>query len=692
MTFEEIIALWRALPKDCDTGEPLRDSVAMRDFMRTLTAPDRRGWFGACHDWHHSGPSPDEEINAILSYFPVFQRNMAHAHLDCARLAGCSCDESLALAIKSLAGRRNLPGAFLLELVNEIRSGRPRQSNAPLVHVTFPLAWEEKKTAVLARFVMERLRGDEGRVFLDPAQAFFIQMDERFQDTFNTAVAAVRKSFAVAHGGRRPTPAEDVRVRIELLDRRKHPTFLSLQGTSGGAALALGLAKCWAGGDEEADGEGLERRYAPLRNLNLEGVAVTAEVTPEGRLNKVGSFLIKAREAQEAKIKEAGDEAVSFPFRPFLTREAQSHAVNVLIVAGNQDGLEQSARQAPKKFYLWPESELTPKEITPGEELRSAKSLLVIRAANLPNVVGTLLELHANTLLSVLEKPSFIGAYLLGGSRRFPPLLLALMFASWCLLPSLWFLLVDALAFVVGIFFVRTQIKKVKRRAEVCLLPKEVAYAPGTWADMAAVLVAHQRARPFTNVCGWFKASLRQNSSRCLTLGELPRLWLRSKSFWFRFVLIPLLPLMLLSTPAQYCLAEHLFPGTADILGGESRRGDGSNVRYAAFELNRGPEVCVGRTTVGSYGLMRVFVEPKARTARSLRVTSADALSYLKAEDDGPSSRQITVPVINNEAKFYYGIDDNTPWEIELDVKVICYCGRVLKEARLVGNRAPPRQ
>jgi hypothetical protein len=100
----------------------------------------------------------------------------------------------------------------------------------------------------------------------------------------------------------------------------------------------------------------------------------------------------------------------------------------------------------------------------------------------------------------------------------------------------------------------------------------------------------------------------------------------------------------------------------------------------------------VGHATVGSYGLIRLFLEHKERASRFLRITRVDAMSYLKVDDDGPGSNQITVPVIKDEAKFYYGIDDNTPWEIELDVEVLCYCGRSLRKARFTGYRAPPRQ
>ena len=176
---------------------------------------------------------------------------------------------------------------------------------------------------------------------------------------------------------------------------------------------------------------------------------------------------------------------------------------------------------------------------------------------------------------------------------------------------------------------------------------------------------------------------------RTLTLNGLPLLWLRHKWFWLRS-LIPLVPLVLFCTPLQHCLAEQVFVETTNILGGESRRGDGNNAKYASFDSDCDSGTCLSDATIGSYGLLRLRVQPKPRTARFLRVTSASPIAYVKVDDDGPRQEQLVIPVVNDEARFYYGIDENSPWEIVLDLEVLCYCGGVLQKARLVGYRAPP--
>jgi hypothetical protein len=691
MTFQEIIERWRVLPRYPVTGSPIRASLAMQDFIRTLTAPNQRGWFEACHAWIKGGPSPDgqKEIDEILAYLPPFQKNMAQAHLDCARLVGCPCDDSFDRRIKAVAASRDSTEGFLLELVNEIRCGQPRQTLAPPVYIAYPLVWEERRTGELARFVLERLSADErlpgndDRVFPAPSQAFSIGMDKQFQDTFNTALAAVQSSFTTGPVASRSSSIGDIRVSNELVSGGRQPAIISLEGASGGGALALDVAKCWADGIENASGEGPNQHHTLLRNLDLKSIAITAKVSPEGCLSGVEGFPIK-------------------PWEILLTREAQSHEVNVLVVAKDQDGFDEITDHGLKPIsFLLPKGGLFPQEFVLGRELRSPESLLVIRAADLRDVVETLHELQANTLLSVLEKPIFIVAYLLAGSRRFPLGLVAVMFAGWYFLPGSWFILIGVWWVSAGIFFVRSKIRKIKRRAELCLLPQSTAYSPATWANMVLTLEEHQSDRSFKNICGWFKSLLVANktllpiqlpdktSDERLTLRVLPWLWYRSIRFWL-CLLIPALLLAPFSTPLQHCLAENLFAGTANILRGESRRGDGNNVRYAAFQSKCESGACLGRATIGSYGLIRLFLEHKPRASRFLRITRVDAMSYVKVDDDSPGSDQITIPVINDEAKFYYGIDENTPWEIELDVEVICYCGRSLRKARLTGNRAPP--
>lgn len=664
MTFKEIIENWRALPRNPVTGRLFNDSAAMREFKRDLTAPDRRGWFNACHDWHAGGPSPEghEEMDAILDCLPAFQQEMARAHLDCARLARRPGNSFSGCDVKAVAERWDLLESFVLELANEIRSGEPRRPLALPVHSTCPLVWEGRGTAVLARFALERLHGAGGRVFPAPAQAFSVEMGQAFRGTFDAALEAVRTSLGIDPAA---SQLEDLRVSIELLGRGAPPAAMRIEGASAGAALALGVAKCWADGKQGVAGEALE-----LRNLDLKSVAVTAELMPGGRLERVRSVPLKALE----------------------TREAQSHEVNALVVAQNQDGFAESGGpDTTPKCFLWPGAGSTAEKIASGEEPRSPESLLVVRAVDLPDAVRTLHELQSNTLLKVLGNPLLIGAYLLGGNRWFTPALIALLAAGWYFLPGWWFLMIGAAWVAAWVVFVRSRIRKIKRRAGLCLLPRRTTYAPRTWANMAETLGAGHPARPSADLCGWFQRLLSQSKAERLTLPSLNWVWWRSRSLGLGLSALAL-SLALLASPLQHCLAEHLFPGTARVLRGESRRGEGNNVKYAAFGATCGPGWCVSRMTIGSHGLIRLFLEPKARAARSLRITSVDTMSHLKVNDDGPGSQHINVPVVNDEAKFYYGVDENTPWEIELEVEVLCYCGRSLGKVRLIGDRTPPHQ
>lgn len=192
----------------------------------------------------------------------------------------------------------------------------------------------------------------------------------------------------------------------------------------------------------------------------------------------------------------------------------------------------------------------------------------------------------------------------------------------------------------------------------------------------------------FINI-SWFKSLIKQASRERLTLPMLPWIWARNEWFWLRSLVL-VVPLVLFSTPLHHCLAEHVFSGTASILGGETRRGEGNNAKYASFDSHCNSGTCLTDATVGSYGLLRVQVESKPRTARFLRVTSTSPNSYVKVDDNGPRQKEIVVPIVNDEARFYYGIDDNSPWEIVLEFEVLSYFGRILQKAQLVGYRAPP--
>lgn len=662
VTFADIHDRWRALPRD--SAGRAHNGLAMSDFKRWLTAVDERAWFKACHALYHGKGAPFccKALEEILECLQPFQRNMAQAHLECARLGGCVNDASILLEIKSIARRWNLLEPFLLELVNEIREGKPRDTIAAPVSVAFPLVWEKKRTVVLGRFNLEILSEDNslhpanGYVFPAPEQSLFLEMDEDFQNTFSIAAAVIGNSVRNNENIWLP----DIRVSIELFVARPAPSTLSLTGKSGGTALAMGVAKCWLGLDR------FRSTYSPLCQLNLDNIAISAEFAADGSLKPVGAIHIKT----------------------LSTRESEAHEVNVLVVAKKQTGLPLTNKnELGSKPVLLPSGDWIPESFASGEELRSRESLLVVPAVNFFDAVDKLYRLQANTLLKVLEKPYVIAPYLIAGHKVFPVVVLALVTAGWYLLPDWWFLLIALLSFTAGILVLRSRIRKIKHGAKFYLLPRTTTYSPATWSQMLETLETDQ-SDGFINI-SWFKSLVKQASRERLTLTMLPWIWARNKWFWLRSLVL-VVPLVLFSTPLQHCLAEQVFFGTANILGGESRRGDGNNAKYASFDSDCESGTCLTDATVGSYGLLRVRVEPKPRTARFLRVVSTSANSCVKVDDNGPRQKEIVVPIVNDEARFYYGIDDNTPWETVFDFEVLSYCGRILQKAQLVGYRAPP--
>jgi hypothetical protein len=663
MTFADIVDLWLALPRR-DTGIPI-ESVAMKNFHETLMLPNQRGWFEACRAWANGGPAPQSfrEIEEILNSVTPFQRRVAQAHLVCACLAKAPFSQSFDQRLALAATRLELCRESLRELVNEIRLGRPRQTIGTPVYITYPVVSQKDNAAMLARFVLERLSHEEnlfgttGRFAPAPTQLFTIEMDQPFKSTFIVAfeVAAARDNLPVC---------EDVRVSIELVHRKTG--FMSINGTSGGGALAMGVAKLRTACDNSVAGN-----HAKLRTLEFNRIAVTAELGPQDKLNPVGNVANKSLEILK-------------------TREAEIHEINVLVVAQDQVGFGGAFDNDPKpKCFLWPQANFNTVNIADGAKLRSPESLLVIRAVDLSDAIDTLYQLQINIMLSVLAKPHLIAAYLLAGNRWFPPALLLLMFASWFLLPWFWFVPAGIASVVAAVTWVQSRIRKVNRQAKFCFQQRELAHSTETWAAMAATLQSYQSTRTVANICAWLKNLLTRSSSRPLTLKNLSWFWRRKVSVYIRLLILGGL-LFLLASPYQHCVAEAVFPGLAKVMGGQSRRGFGNNTRYASVQPTCGFKGCSLQMLVGSYGVMRLSLEHKDRSARFLRITCLDSISYVKVNDTSAPARQITVPVEDDRAEFYYGIDENTPWKIVLEIEIFCYCNGRLESLQIVGHRAPP--
>jgi len=62
MTFPDIAEQWRNRDR-LPSGRPMLTWV--EEFVPNLIAPNRRGWFKACHAWVHGGPTPDDYIEEI---------------------------------------------------------------------------------------------------------------------------------------------------------------------------------------------------------------------------------------------------------------------------------------------------------------------------------------------------------------------------------------------------------------------------------------------------------------------------------------------------------------------------------------------------------------------------------------------------------------------------------------------------
>lgn len=672
MTFVDIVNLWRDLPR-WETGIPMSDTVAMKNFPGILMSPRERGWFKACHAWANGGPAPDQfhEIDEILKSLTSFQRKVAQAHLACARLAKAPFDQSFDDELASAATSFNLHKESLRELVNEIRLGRPRQTVGASVYITYPVISKKNNAAMLARFELQRLSTTEtvfantGRLFPAPEQIFSIEMDQHFQSTFNVAQE-------IASAEIRLHACEDVRVTIELLGQEIPPSLMSINGTSGSGALAIGAAKIRTQRDDA-----LVQDHSKLRTLEFNSIAVTAELGPEGQLNPVGRVANKSLKILETRSLEL-----------LKTREAEIHEIYVLVVGKNQLGFGNAFDKEPKpKCFLWPQGNSHP--VAAGAELRSPESLLVIRAVDLADAIDTLYKLQINIILSVLGKPRFIIAYLLTGHRWFLPVLLLLIFACWFLLPSFWFVLPGIAAIAAVMAWIYSRIKKVERQAEFYLQQRELSHSRETWVAMVATLQSYQSTRTVANICAWLKSTLARRSNGPLTLENLHGTWRGKASSWVR-LLVLIVSVALLVSPFQHCLAEAVFPGTAKILGGQSRRGFVSNTKYASVQPTCGFKGCTLQMLVGAYGLIQLFLEHKDRSARFLRVSCIDSISYVKVDDTSAPSRQITVPIIDDRATFYYGIAENTPWEIELEVEVLCYCNGRLERLQIIGHRAPP--
>jgi hypothetical protein len=192
------------------------------------------------------------------------------AHLLCARSAARK-DATLQSAVAAVPVEEvdrlpvGLRWAFVRDLVHEFVVGRPLSHDhvcrIPMALVARRCGTEAGKTAdvgVIAEFVLERVLGGCGEVYLAPRQAF-LRMAEDFRTAvFGNALEAVRQ-FLQRDDAAEPRPPFDVRLTVEVKEPDKKEwqllqTFdaqsgdhFPLEGQSAGGAAALGLYHIFTG-------------------------------------------------------------------------------------------------------------------------------------------------------------------------------------------------------------------------------------------------------------------------------------------------------------------------------------------------------------------------------------------------------------------------------------------------------------
>jgi hypothetical protein len=405
-----------------------------------------------------------------------------------------------------------------------------------------------------------------------------------------------------------------------------------------------------------------------LKDVALEGVSISAAINDDGTLFPVGDMWGKIIALATSK-------------------EAELYGIIVLIIAENQDqvpGMDLSDR-----YRLLPRPETV--SLDSGASFRTLESLLVIRCSTLTEAIQTLYELQSRTVLMLLKRPHVIGDYLLTGTWSWLMMLFLLLPGGWYFLGSPWFLLVGILELAIGIVIAQWEIRRVeKHKNPALILPPDVHRTIAGWRHMALVAKGSHRSTFLKNICAWVDNCLKRQQmfdSR-QRLADLPQLWRTSLKYRFRLIVLTMMLVGLLSN-FQYLLRETLPPYETAFLGGTSHIATPTTDLYVPVEAKTEPGgTRVLRTTLGFQGWIRLSVIDKPHTVRFLRITSS-AQCFLRAHAEGSRQNEVTIPIKNARATFYYGIQQSDIWNVDFKIELLDYFGGLLREATLYGYREP---
>jgi hypothetical protein len=151
---------------------------------------------------------------------------------------------------------------------------------------------------VVARLTLEWLGdGGQGQLYPDPATMTFVTLDDDFRQAVEHARVCVRTL-----GLWRTDAPGDVRWRLARGDDK---SLRELTGNSAGAAFALALGTLCAREipKHTADGPNVvsSEDWYRWRQVSLVGIAVAAQVAPDGQLSAVGAVFQKLLEASQKK-------------------------------------------------------------------------------------------------------------------------------------------------------------------------------------------------------------------------------------------------------------------------------------------------------------------------------------------------------------------------------------------------------
>jgi hypothetical protein len=677
MTFQQIAIEWQKLPR---SEKGVLYSEPQRRLFRLLFAPSYRGWFNACRAWVEGGPSPEpySEITELIVFLGKSAESkdrqiMAQAHLDCSHLLLNHLSPPTQ-EICQIVSQTGLQLGFIRELWEELGTGRRRSHEGEPVHTLFPLVIVREDRAVLAKFIFERIPNGFGDIYLDADQGFTLR-DAEFKRAMANSAAYARTHFSSS-----PIDAFDIRVRIEVLDKQAVPEIEAIGGPSIGFAFAMGLAKCFsalAGADSE-----FARKLAAI---NLPGVAFTGGTESGGNLFPIDAITTKV-------------------IRLIFSPEAQAHGAYVLAVDSKQ---AVPNMRLDEQYALLP-----PSGIAPPNVMRSEESLLVVRAPSVSQFVKDLFELQSKTIVGLLNRPSVIVEYLLGGTDWFLPLIMVVLLGCWYFLSHLWAITGMLSCFAAGILYGWWHTRR-KHERDPLVLPPKALYSRLDWAAMALTVKEGQYSRFQKSMTAWLAPRLSKSylSDSESTLEDAPGLWRRCplswketresprawfgwSFYWLRLLIIFIFSLALFS-PLQYWLGELIpYGGKGEIIGGSTLLAGGA--QGGSIELSEPVEWEIDtngerklRTQINSRSVIRLSISDKPHAGRKLRVLG-DGYCGLKESDDADSpADHITVPLKNGKATFQVILDVNNPFGTNLTIQTLSNWGTVLKEAKLTCQYRP---